>query len=376
MKLLYDARMLYSSGIGRYLQNLLLYVVPLLKQDKIYLTGDPDKISYFFNSNFKFSPNLQIIKWNSLIYSFSEQIKGSYLLEKYKNEVDVIHIPHYNVPYFMPKNSIVTIHDLIHFIFPEYFKGLKVKIAKMILENAVKKSCKIIVVSEATAQDLIKLFPFADSKIRIVYEAAADIFRPVISREIEIFKKRFGLKKYILYVGNRKLHKNLNRLLHAYSNLHKHIVDLQLVIAGSKFMENDEVTQYKQKHGLNNIIELERISDQDLIKLYCGAEALVFPSLYEGFGLPPLEAMACGIPVVVSKVASIPEVVGDAGIYVNPYDVDDITRGIYSVLINEDLRKNLRIKGFERSKMFTWKKTAQKTMAIYEEVLNEITKNK
>ena len=376
MRIFFDCRMLFMSGIGRYLQNILTYF-PCLQDDlRFTLAGEPGQIDGFL----KKEPALrgttrEIVNFSSPVYSPGEQVYGSLLLCRYAKKNDICHFPHYSVPWLVPENSVVTVHDLTHFRFPEYFGRAKVKLAGIILRNAVKKVGKIIVISRSTANDLERMFPGINYKCRLIYQGVADFFRPRPENVVENFKKKRSLNRYLLYVGNRKPHKNLGRLLQAYSSVERKIPDLQLVIAGKKFEPRDEVTQFQEKNKLPGIIEIEEAADEELLNLYCGAEALVLPSLYEGFGLSPLEAMACGTPTAVSKVASLPEVVGDAGFYFDPSDVRDMAQVIYRVLTDQHLRQHLHEKGLARVRFFTWEKVARQTLEVYQEVLNKRRKN-
>jgi glycosyltransferase involved in cell wall biosynthesis len=367
-----DCRMLFASGIGRYTKEILKQIFYFQDDLQFTLAGEPFIISSYLEEY----PDLKkavkkIVNFNTPIYSAIEHLYGSLLLQKYIGNNLVFHFPHYDVPWMLPKNSVVTIHDLIHFRFPNYYNRTKVKLAHFVLENALKKACKIIVISRSTANDLEKMFPFVElrGKTHLIYNGVSSFFEPQPAHKVGLFKKIKGLDNYLLFVGNRKPHKNLDRLLKAYKEVKKEFGDLQLVVAGKIFGQEDELTQLKKKTNLHDIVEIEEVTDQDLLYLYCGAKALVLPSLYEGFGLPLVEAMACGTPVVASNVASLPEVVGDAGVYVNPYDVEDITRGIYKILSDENLRVYLQDKCLLRSKLFTWKKTAQETLSVYQEVL-------
>lgn len=372
LKVFFDCRMLFMSGIGRYIENVLARLPKLIGDSHLVLAGDAKQICGFLDKQ----PGLrdivtEVTNFRASIYSISEHVYGSLLLHTYGEKTDLVHFPHYSVPWMLPGNSVVTVHDLIHFRFPEYYSTAKLRLAKSVLRNAVKKAGRVIADSQATASDLVQMFPELTEKVRVVHLGVSGVFCPKPAAVVDEFKRKYGLGRYLLYVGNRKPHKNLGRLLKAYARLKREIPSLQLVIVGKRFSDQDEVTNLIAELKLSNVIELEQTTDDELLHLYCGAEALVLPSLYEGFGLPALEAMACGVPVVVSNTSSLPEVVGEAGVYIDPYEVEDIASGIYRVLTDDDLHRHLREKGLAHARVFTWEKLAQQTLEVYHEVLME-----
>lgn len=361
------------SGIGRYIRNVLKKLFVYQEIQELTLVGNTIEINNFlkeinFNENHK---KVKYLSFGSPIYNFSEQTYGSYFVNKNILNQDVIHFPHYSVPWLLPKNSVVTVHDLTHFRLPECHNSIKLKLAKLVLQNSVRKAGRIIAVSKSTAEDLQEMFPGIENKIHMIYQGVSENFHPLSENDISVCKRKTGLGKYLLYVGNRKPHKNLSRLLEAYMKIKSQFPDLQLVIVGKKFIDNDEVSRAISKAKARDIIEIENASNKVLLHLYCGAEALVFPSIYEGFGLPPLEAMACGTPVVVSNISSIPEVVNDAGIYFDPYDTEDMAKSIINILSDQNRRIFLREKGLERAKYFTWEKTAMQTFRVYKELVGK-----
>lgn len=351
MNVCIDARMIDSSGIGRYIKSLLTYMPETFEYRN--LVGEQLKIK----SLLKHQYSGRILEWNEPIYSLNEQIMGSYLFKKIKG--DVFHFPHYNVPLIMPRNSVVTIHDLIHFRFKEYFDKWTLIAAKQVLKRAVRKSKKIITVSDNTKQDILKMFPWTkEGKIKVIYNGIDDFFRPLPKKEIETYVSKKGFNEFILFVGNKKKHKNLNALIEAFSLLKKDYADLSLVLVGSG----------NSGAQAQDVIDLNKVDDKELRYLYNSAKILVLPSLYEGFGLTPLEAMACGTPVAVSNVGSIPEVVGDAGLYFSPYNVREMAETINRVMGDESLNKELINRGYERIRNFTWAKTARETFEVYREI--------
>jgi glycosyltransferase involved in cell wall biosynthesis len=284
--------------------------------------------------------------------------------------LDVLHIclvP----PIFCPKKYILTVHDLSPFIRPDFYPATIRLRARALLKRGIMAAEKIITVSEATKNDIIKLFDIDPKKIAAIYLGIDPSFRPINEKEkvAAVLKKYDIYNKYILYVGKIQKRKNVKRLIQAFHILRKKMnVQHKLVLVGKRMWEYDEAFEEIDRLNIGReIIGLGHIAYSDLPYLYNGADVFVFPSLFEGFGLPPLEAMACGTPVVAANLTSIPEVVGHAAILVDPYDIASIANGIDKVLTNEELRKVLKTRGLERAKQFSWKKTAKKTLSVYKQ---------
>ena len=338
MNVFIDCRMLNSSGIGRYIQDTLTGICSLDPDLHFILGGAPAEIHSFLNSNPLISKYLiDIISFRSPIYSIEEQCYRGILLNRFKKSVDLFHFPHYNVPYFFSGPFVVTVHDLIHTLFPEYFGKARAKMAGIVLNRSLAGAKRIIAVSQSTASDINKAFPGVADKVRVVYEYPSGFFMPQPDSKIISFKEKKSLSRYLLYVGNRKPHKNIKRLLLAFQLLKGQYPDLQLVIVGKKFKAHDETDVMLQSLKIGDVIEIDECNDEELRSFYCGAEALVLPSLYEGFGLTALEAMACGTPVCVSNAASLPEIVGTAGLYFDPYDPENMAAVIHQLLSSRSL---------------------------------------
>ncbi|MEO0202260.1 MAG: glycosyltransferase family 1 protein [candidate division WOR-3 bacterium] len=365
MRIFLDAR-LYKrlGGCSRYIEGVYSEIVKI-SNIEVFAAGD---LKILKNSIFK-----NHISYNSPIYSVFEQIEGSFITKKFENFFDVFHFPFYNVPFILPENSIVTVHDLTQFKFPQFFGNFKVKLAKIVLKRALEKSKIIITNSEFTTKDILKNYKYLENKIRTIYLGVSSEFKPLPKEEITSFKIEKNLGNYILYVGNRKPHKNLGRLIEAFLEIKKSFKDIKLVILGEKYVREgkDIVSKLKRKFNLNDeIIEITKVSTEELVKYYNASLVVVHPSLHEGFGFTPLEAMACGVPAVVSNVSSLPEICGDSAFYFDPYDVKSISESIYKVLKDNNLRQYLINKGFERVKFFSWEKTAQQHLKAFEEVIN------
>ncbi len=347
-KLVVDARMINASGIGRYLKELLPYIV---NKFETTLIGDEREIK-----KFEWSKKVKIINSNAPIYSVKEQIE----LFKKIPETDIFWSPHYNIPVLpiKAKKRVVTIHDVYHLAFKSTLTVPQKIYAEFMIKQAVKKSDVIITVSEFSKNEILKYNP-VNKDISVIYNGVnLDFFKPLNNVKKE---------KYILYVGNVKPNKNLVRALKAFIKLG--LTDFKFIIVGEKenFITKDTQVEILAKNLGDKVIFTGYVDDKKLVEIYNKAFLFIFPSIYEGFGVPPLEAMACGTPVVVSNAASLPEICGDAAYYVNPYKIEDIAKGIKTIIENESLRKKLIEKGFERVKFFSWENSAKKTIKILEE---------
>lgn len=373
MQVFMDGRMLYKSGIGRYIRNVMQETMKMDENLNYLLAGEQGEFSRFVEE--LPSPHLRLqikpAKYEQDIYTVGEQIRGSFLTLKYR-AADVFFYPHYNAPRFLSSNSIVTVHDLIHFRLPQYYNRPKLLLARQVLGNALKRAGRIIVISHSTADDLIAMFPgLPAGKIQVVYQGVSPFFNPAPAVDIKRLKKRWGLGCYILYVGARKPHKNLGRLVKAWLNLLYDKPGLQLVICGERSDQKDEIDIVKEKYKPEGLVEISGLTDGELKVLYSGAEAFVFPSLCEGFGLPPLEAMACGTPVIAAAASSLPEVIGEAGTYFNPYNIEEIGQQIYRILKDTEERERLVKNGALRAKEFRWETTARETLEIIRQVAQD-----
>lgn len=287
---------------------------------------------------------------------------------------DITHFFNYIVPPFVHGKKVVTVHDMVYKTFPETVRGR----TKFMLETGLKKSMKradiIVTDSEFSKSEIIKYFPEYSEKIRVVpCGVDCERFRPCDNpQRIEQVKKSLEINgEYFLYVGTIEPRKNLVRLIRAYNIFKKHVQNPpELVLAGAKGWLYDDIFSLVKKLRLEKqVIFTKYVPSEDMTPLLCGAVAFVFPSLYEGFGMPPLEAMACGVPVLTSGEASLPEVTGDCAVICDAYSVKSIARGLYRLYKNPALRCDLSRRGLERSKLFTWEQSAVKLHEIYRELL-------
>lgn len=290
------------------------------------------------------------------------------------SKLDILHTPAFSVPFIKgPWTSVVTIHDLIPIKFPGHLSRISRWYWKEWLPYVNSRTDFIIVDSQATKKDVVELLGVNPENIYVIYLAADEYFKRLREKsEIAKTLNKFSLNApYLLYVGNVEPRKNLIRTICAYTNLRKNKkVELDLVIVGSrkwKFTEFDE--KINQNPFRDNIKILNFVSDDDLACLYWATELFVYPSIYEGFGLPIVEAMTCQAPVLTSNCSSMPEVGGDAAYYVDPWKQDEIEAGILEIVYNQSLKTQMREKGLVQAQKFSWRRTAEQTLSVYERAL-------
>lgn len=289
-------------------------------------------------------------------------------------KADVTHFFNYIVPPFVSGKKVVTVHDMVYKAFPETVRGR----TKLMLNTGLKKSMKradiIVTDSEFSKSEILKYFPQHSDKIRVVpCGVDTEKFRPCEDRErISQVKTSLGIEgEYFLYVGTIEPRKNLMRLIIAYNALAKKLDNPpKLVLAGGKGWLCDDIYAEVTKLDLQDkVIFTKYVPSEDMNPLMCGALAFVFPSIYEGFGMPPLEAMACGVPVLTTGEASLPEVTGDCAVICDAYSPKSIAQGMYRLCLDEKLRTELSRKGIERAKQFSWERSAEALHKIYKELV-------
>ena len=369
MKIGIDARMYgrQQTGIGTYIKCLTDYLFKIDDKNEYVLFLLEPEFSRFKPP----TPRVKKQKVTSHWYSWREQLK--FPLELSKVKVDLMHFPHFNSPIFYPQKSIVTIHDITPRFFPGHKMGSLIRRTgfRIVFNSTVKKARLIITPSQATKGDLIKYFKVPAKKIRVIYEGTEPDFRVIKNHgKIEKLKEKYGLAKpFILYVGVWRNHKNIVGLIKAFDILlKKYKGDYQLVIAGKEDSYYPEIKKIHQQLGLKDrIIYPGFVPDKELPLIYNAASLFALPSFYEGFGLVALEAMACGTPVVSSKTASLPEVLGSAAIFFDPKNPEEMAEVLARVLKDNNLQKDLIIKGLERAEKYSWSQMAKETLKIYEE---------
>jgi glycosyltransferase involved in cell wall biosynthesis len=381
MRIGIDCRMFQKSftGIGRYTYELVNTLQSLSKTDQqaqahefVLFLNDPEYSDFTPPSS-----NFKKVLASAPHYSLDEQTRFLKILNAEK--LDLMHFTHFNAPIRYKKPFVVTIHDLTHTLFPgRKMRGLPYRLAyKAVIKNAVKKAKRVIAISKNTKNDLIEILRVPSYKIDVIYEAAGSEFRQVRPEDLgttaKIIKEKYNIgPPFLLYTGVHRYHKNLPRLIEAFAKLaQKHQV-LKLVMTGKPDPLYPEAQQKVEELGLSqSVVFPGLVSEEELIALYNLATAYVFPSLYEGFGLPVLEAMQCGTPVIASNTSSIPEIAGKSkdgtpnAILFNPEEPEDMAEKIDQVLTDPNLQIKLIEKGLSRAKDFSWEKMTKEILALY-----------
>jgi glycosyltransferase involved in cell wall biosynthesis len=361
-----DVRKLRDFGIGTYIRNVLKHL-PRLDQDTEFIllcrAADRDALR-------QIGPNFRPIVDSSRPYSLREQL--SIPARLMQESADLFHSPHYVLPPLVPCKSVVTIHDCIHLMFPQYLPNrFAYTYARASLWAATRKAERILTVSETSKTDILRYFAVPAERIVVAYNAIDERFAIQPPRElIDRTRERYQLDgPFALYVGNIKPHKNLERLIDAFHIVRREGFErLRLLIIGDQILKYPRLRRAVDRYKLHKHVRfLGFVPDETLAALYRLATVFVFPSLYEGFGLPPLEAMAGGTPVVTSNCSSLPEVCGDAAVLVDPYDAESIAEGIRRVLADPDLRATLVERGLRRSRDFSWDASVRRLHQVYME---------
>ncbi len=292
-----------------------------------------------------------------------------------RRSVDVLHVQ-YTAPPFCPAPVLATIHDLAFEHLPETFTRRGAFQLKLTVRRTAERAARIATVSEYSRQDLLRTYGLLPEKVAVTYNGLEAHFTAERQSADEAAhnKQRFGITRdYILAVGSLQPRKNLVRLIRSYARLRNEQPDFnhQLVIVGRKLWLHHEIfaeaAQALKPRWANDVILTGYVADEDLPPLYRNASIFVYPSLFEGFGLPPLEAMACGTPVVTSNNSSLPEIMGDAALLIDPYDETALAQAILRAVNDEALRTRLRAAGLTRAGQFTWRAAAEKTLQLYQE---------
>ena len=381
MRIGIDARFLGpgSKGLGRYTQKLLLHIQEIHDEHTYVIFLRKENESLFVSDDPRFTKVIADYKW----YSLAELTLFVWTLLRAK--CDLVHFPHFNVPLMYYKPFIVTVHDLILLRFPTHKNStrsralywLKYQIYKLVIARAISGAASIIAVSDFTRNDILEHYAVAPEKVIRIYEAGSDISKNTQGKSLATEAVRSIIEsqqKYFLYVGNAYPHKNLDGLVEAFAQYkieHKES-QAQLVLVGRKDFFYKRLEQHMRRISdtyaitlSECVVILDTIDNVSLELLYQKAHAFVFASLYEGFGLPPLEACSYGVPVLSSQVSSMPEVLGDAALYADPTHAKEFARAMSVIDTDQELRVRLRERGPLQAQKFSWQRMAQETHSLY-----------
>lgn len=359
-----------GTGIGTYTYNLLNSLLKVDNQDYFHI--------YWSGNNYEnfLLPNTKVIMASKKQHKFFEQLYfPNNLIEE---NIDVFHIPQNGIGLdcAISCKKVVTIHDLIPYLMPETVGKGYLKNFLRDIPEIIESADGIITVSEWSKKDILKFFPINEDKVFVTPLAADSKYKPLD----KALCKKFLMDKYniinpfILYIGGFSERKNVKSLLIAFSEIKNKIDDnIRLVIVGASRDAGNSLIALSKSLGIfSNIIFTGYAPEEHLPILYNGCQVFVYPSLYEGFGLPPLEAMSCGAPIITSNLTSIPEVVQDAGILINPYDTDELINALLIMLSDTKSRNEFIEKGLKRAALFSWENTALSTLKVYKTMVSSI----
>ncbi len=383
LRIILDTRRVADFGIGTYIRNLVRSLAQL-DQTNHYTLITPTPIVEEFAG---LPSNFETAYYQRKTRSGIAQLGYTLFLRQFT--ADLHHIPLNAVPLWMPKPYVVTIHDMSTLLFANQ-KGYRNNLRRFYLRRGLLRADRVLAVSSATRRDVETVLGIPSNRVQVVYNAPDPAFRqpgtPPLAgpgerqfgypSEIQRVLDRYLIHyPFLLYVGRTNPQKNIPRLVEAFAvlrgQMRDHLLykDLRLIIIGDEISKNPALRQAVIQSRVEDVVRfLGFVPIETLRAFYQAASAFVFPSLYEGFGLPPLEAMACGTPVVCSNVSSLPEVVGDAAMVVNPENVFDIARGMREVLLDNKLRTGLIERGLQHAGSFSWERAAAEVLQAYEEI--------
>jgi len=367
-----DIRHIGDFGYGTYIRNLVRAMAELDRESKFVLIAKPNGAAELG----QLPPNFRTVDYNREDSARIDNITFPLFVRKLN--ADLVHLPLNNVPVFMPKPYVVTIHDMSSLVF-DFDDDTADKLHLWRFRRGLLRADRVIAVSGATRRDVLNFLNIPAARVRQIYNALDPAFFNV---ETDEKKRREALDRYqidypyLLYAGSVNPRKNVARIVEAFALLrqdlgeHPRYKDLRLVIIGDQMSKYPALRRAVHQSRVREVVRFLGFVKKDELKVfYQSAEAFVFPSLYEGFGLPPLEAMALGTPVISSGVSALPEVVGDAAMIVKPENVFDIARGIREVLLDAELRSTLIERGHQQVKRFSWYDTARQVLEVYREIL-------
>ena len=359
-----DARKLGDFGIGTYIQNLIRSLAKLDQENDYFLFVGPSADGSLVD----LPDNFHLVTERSPVYSVRELVALSWRLLRLR--LDLYHATHYVLPSLVPCKAVVTIHDIIHLLYPEFLPNrLAFFYAQRMIRRSLSRGDRIITHSLHTKSDLLAHFDVSGDKLEVIHLGVADRYRHELPPErIDHTLAELGIKRpYLLFVGNPKPHKNLDNVVKAFARALQ-IKDFEgsLVCVGGRDSAQFKTLQRAEQLGIEDRVQLKgHVSEEVLPAIYQGASLFLYPTLYEGFGLPVIEAMASSVPVITSNSSALQEVAEGYADLVNPLDVEEIARSIAHAMTDEAHRKSLADLGRKRAAEFRWERTAQQTLNTY-----------
>lgn len=364
-----------ATGSGQYLTHLLDALAEIDTRNEYVLFG-PDAAPADINERFPYiqAPIPAIIARRKTLEKLVwEQYTAPAAARK--AGVDLYHVPYFAPPYFARTPGVITIHDILLMRLPLYLNSPRMRAYVQLVARAAHKATLIITVSQHAKRDMIDALHLPSERIRVIYEAAGEEYTPVTDPQtIARVREKYGLnERFIFYLGGLEARKNIPQLVRAFAHLYRQIGDpnLQLFISGNPEKLSGvlfpDFRPIAADLGMSGQITYRFVEEEDKPAMYSAASLFAFPSLYEGFGLPPLEAMKCGAPVVCSNRTSLPEVVGDAALTFDPDNIGEMVTAMRDVLTKKELEADLRARSLKRAAQFNWRKTAAETLAVYDE---------
>lgn len=375
MKVAIDIRRITDFGVGTYIRNVVRALSRLDRENKYYLIGAPDKVQEIGS----LPPNFHSVAFLEL----DRSAKGYFAFRSVLGRLgcDLVHIPHiFWVPRALPCPYVVTVHDVLeHMSRTREHSDLRRSLHFYLTRHVLRGASRIFAVSQFTKSEVEKIFGIPRARIEVVYNAADERFLHghASDAERQLIAQRYQVTyPFLLYAGRIRPHKNLVRIIEAFSALKAELAkeekfpDLKLIIIGDELSKHPDLRRTVIKSGVQNDVRFLGFVPIEILRIFYDlAKIFVFPSLYEGFGLPPLEAMVHGTPVVTSNTSSLPEVVDNAAVLVNPENVFEIMRALHRVLLDRDLREKLKRRSYEQAQRFSWESSARRILQVYEDVV-------
>jgi glycosyltransferase involved in cell wall biosynthesis len=369
-----DTRRIRDFGVGTYIRNVVRTLGRIDSKNDYLLVGPAEPLREIGD----LPPNFVNVPYSLPDTSLRNYFEFQSILRKFR--CDVLHVPHlFSSPQYIPCHYVVTVHDLLdHFYPPQGESATRRALRFYFTRRVLRRAKRIFAVSNTTRNDIGRLFHIPLSSVEVIYNAIDERFRRghATDADRQLIAGRYQVNyPFLLYAGNIRPHKNVLRIIEAFSALKTELrkegrfPDLKLIIIGDELSLHPDLRRTVVRSGVTNDVRFLGFVPIDVLRIFYDiAKIFVFPSLYEGFGLPPLEAMAHGTPVVTSNASSLPEVVGNAAVLVNPENVFDIMRALHRVLVDQPLRERLKRAGYEQSLAFSWEASVERILQVYGEV--------